>query len=185
MPTHKNNSFKAFEAERERSNPMVAALASRLVDIRKQNIVKSLSDYQGSSHSQQLVKTFNGVEFIDDARATNLTAVWFALENMNKSCVWINSINDAELITDNFMRNLEGKVKAIVLLSVYSTAVFERFAQLDIPVFAEMNMEDAVRQAFYACEKNYVVLYSPGVHGNEQATYRDRGDKFQEAVAQL
>lgn len=187
MPTHKTNNFKAFEADRERSNPMVASLASHLVEIRKKNIARSLSDYQGSAHSQELVKCLSGIDFVDDARSTNVTSVWFALENMTKPCVWINNINNPEDITEDLLKIISQKVKVIVMQGVYNTQVFERFAEAnpDIRIFAEMNMEDAVRQAFYACEKNYVVLYSPGVHGMANQSYRERGEKFQDAVAQL
>ena len=185
MPTHKSNSFKAFEAERERSNPMVATLASRLVDIRKRNIAECLSDIEGSAHKLELVKTFNGIDFIDDAHANNVNAVWLSLDNMTKPCIWINQINDPDLITDELKKIMSEKVKAVILQSVYNREVYVRFAETGIPIFTEMNMEDAVRQAFYACEKNYAVLYSPGVKGPNQMTIREMGAKFQAAVAQL
>jgi len=88
-------------------------------------------------------------------------------------------------ITDDLMETISDKVKAIVIQGVYNTDVYERFASLEIPVFVEMGMEDAVRQAFYACDNGYVVLFSPGEKNSAQDTYRERGDKFQEAVGQL
>ena len=75
-------------------------------------------------------------------------------------------------------------MKAIVLQGVYNSDVYNFLCSLDLPVFVEMNLEDAVRQAFYACDRNYAVLFSPGVNGTAQMTYRQRVDLFQEAVGQ-
>ncbi len=185
MPTNKTNNFSLFEKEREYASPMVAAITSNLVNIRKKNIAASLSDFEGSAHKLEHVKSLNNIDFIDDSRSVNSNSVWFALQNMTKPTVWITNISSVEKITDDLVDAILEKVKAIVMQGVYSTEVYERFASLGIPVFVEMSLEDAVRQAFYACDSGYVVLFSPGVNGTAQETYRERGDKFQEAVGQL
>ena len=56
---------------------------------------------------------------------------------------------------------------------------------MGVPVLITMSMDDAVNHAFYACQKGDVVLYTPGVHGNSQITYRERGERFKASVAQL
>ena len=185
MPTQKTNSFSLFEREREKDNPMVATLASRLVNIRKKNIAASLSDFEGSSHKLERVKTINTIDFIDDSRSTNVNSVWYALQSMTKPTVWITSIDNVEKISEDLVEQVRQHVRAIVLQNVYNTDVYNFLSSLDIPVYVEMNCEDAVRQAFYACDKNYAVLFSPGVNGTPQMTYRERGDKFHEAVGQL
>ncbi len=185
MPTNKTNNFSLFEREREYANPMVAAITSNLVNIRKKNIAASLSDFEGSAHKLEHVKSLNNIDFIDDSSSVNPTAVWFALQSMTKPTVWITNIASVERITDDLIESVQEKVKAIVMQGVYNTEVYERFASLGLPVFVEMNLEDAVRQAFYACDGGYAVLFSPGVNGTAQETYRERGDKFQDAVAQL
>lgn len=185
MPTHKTNNFSLFEKEREKANPMVATLASRLVNIRKKNIAASLSDFEGSSHKLERVKTLKDIDFIDDSRSTNPNSVWYALQSMTKPTVWITGIDEVEKLTSDLMEQISAHVKAVVLQGVYNTDLYDFLAQLDIPVFVEMNLEDAVRQAFYACDRNYAVLFSPGVNGTAQMTYRERGDKFQAAVGQL
>lgn len=185
MPTNKTNNFNIFEKEREYANPMVATITSHLVNIRKKNIAASLSDFEGSAHKLQNVKTLNNVDFIDDARSVNANSVWFALQSMSKPTVWITNMSDVDKVTDDLMEIIREKVKCIVIQGVYNTDVYEKFASLEIPVMVEMNIEDAVRQAFYACDNNYAVLYSPGATSASQDTYRERGDKFQEAVGQL
>lgn len=184
MPA-KTNNFGLFEQERERNNPMVATLSNRLVELRKKNLAVSLSGFEGSSHKLEHFKTLNGVDFIDDARSTNINAVWFALQSMKKPTVWITNIDSVDNLTDELQRTIGEKVQAIVIQGVYNTDVYEYFASLDKPVYVEMNLEDAVSQAYYACEKGYVVLYSPGVNSGTQQTYQEKGKKFQNAVGQL
>ncbi len=185
MATNKSNNFRLFEQERERANPMVATLSSRLVDIRKKNIAASLSDFEGSAHKLEFVKSLKDIDFIDDSRSTNITSVWYALQSMTKPTVWITNINNPDSVTEDLIEQIHNRVKAIVLQGVYSTRAMEFFQELEVPVFMEMNIEDAVRQGFYACDPGYVVLFSPGVNGTPQMTYRERGDKFKEAVGQL
>lgn len=185
MPTNKTNNFNLFEKEREYANPMVATITERLVNIRKKNIAASLSDFEGSAHKLEHVKTLNQIDFIDDARSVNANSVWFALQSMTKPTVWINNISSVERITDDIMEVAKEKVKAIVMQGVYNTEVYDYFSALGVPVFVEMNLEDAVSQAFYACDNGYAVLYSPGEKGMMQESYRERGEKFQEAVGQL
>ncbi len=185
MPTNKSNNFTLFEQEREKANPMVANLASRLVNIRKKNIAASLSDFEGSDHKLEYVKTLKNIDFIDDSRSTNVTSVWYALQSMTKPTVWISCIDKVENITEDLQHQIFEKVKCVVLQGVYNTEVEAYFKSLGVPVFSQMNIEDAVSQAFYVCDAGYVVLFSPGVTGTAQMTYRERGDKFKEAVGQL
>ncbi len=185
MPTNKSNSFTLFEQERETANPMVATLSSHLINLRKRNIAESLSDFEGSAHKLEYVKTINSVDFINDSSSNNINAVWYALQSMSKPTVWINSIDKVEAINDDIIAQIQSKVKAVVMQGSYNMDVYEKFSSLGIPVYVEMNIQDAVSQAFYACDRNYAVLFSPGVKGSVQITYRERGDKFKEAVAQL
>ncbi len=185
MPTNKTNSFRLFEQERDRSNPMVATLADRLIEIRKKNIAASLSDFEGSAHKLQKVKTLQRVDFVDDARSTNPNSVWFSLQSMTKPTVWITNIDKVENITDELLEEVGEKVKCVVMQGVYNTDVYDRFAELGLPVYVEMNMEDAVSQAFYACDGGYTVLFAPGAAATQGLSYREKGQQFQNAVAQL
>lgn len=185
MATNKSNSFHLFEQEKEHANPMVASLTEHLINIRKKNIAASLSDFEGSAHKLENVKQLRGVTFIDDSRSTNLNSVWFALNSMTKPTVWITNIDHVENITEDLVQAVREKVKSIVIQGVYNTEVYEYFSSLNNNIQVEMTLEDAVSSAFYSCKPGDVVLFSPGVTGNASQTYRERGDKFQEAVAQL
>lgn len=181
MASNKSNNFKIFELEQEFNNSMVATVNDRLIEIRKRNIAQQLSAFQGCGHKLEQVKMLNGIEFIDDASSTNPDATWFALQRMNKPTVWITNISDISNMSDDLLKAVYEKVKFIVLQGVYNSEVYEFISDLDIPTSVEMNMEDAVRQAFYASEKGYTVLYSPCANGAAD----ERGRDFKFAVAQL
>ena len=185
MPTKKTNSFRLFEQEKETTGPRVGTLSESLIRLRQKNIAESLSDFEGSAHKLEVVKNFSGVTFIDDARSTNANAVWYSLQTMNRPTVWITNIDNPEILTKDIMDEVSKKVKGVVLQGVYNLDVFQKLASADIPVVMQMSMDDAVNYAFYSCQKDDVVLYAPGIHGTGNLTYRERGNRFKAAVAQL
>ena len=185
MPTKKNNSFRLFEQARETSNPRVGTLSEQLIRLRQKNIAESLSDFEGSAHKLEHVKSFAGVEFIDDARSTNSNVVWYSLQSMTKPTVWITNIDSPDIITDDILEEMHKNVKEVVLQGVYNIDVYQKLAETGVPVMMTMSMEDAVNHAFYTCQKGDTVLYAPGIRGNGQITYRERGEKFKASVAQL
>ena len=185
MPTKKTNSFRLFEQAKETYNPRVGTLSEQLIKLRQKNIAESLSDFEGSAHKLEHVKSFAGVDFIDDARSTTANAVWYSLQSMTKPTVWITNIDDIKILNKDIMDEAKKKVKEVVLQGVYNIDVYEKLAEQGIKVMMTMSMDDAVNHAFYACKKGDAVLYSPGIHGNSQVTYRERGDRFKASVAQL
>ncbi len=185
MATNKTNNFRIFELEKSFDNPMAASVNERLIELRKRNIAQTLAAFQGCGHKLEQVKSINGIEFIDDASSTNADATWFSLQRMNKPTVWITNFNNLQQINDDLLNTIYEKVKYIVLQGVYSSEVYAFLEDLDIPFSIEMNMEDAVRQAFYACEKGYAILYSPCSASTNGETSDERGRSFKVAAAQL
>lgn len=185
MPTKKSNSFRLFEQARETYNPRVGTLSEQLIRLRQKNIAESLSDFEGSAHKLEHVKSFVGVEFIDDARSTTANAVWYSLQSMTKPTVWITNMDNSDLVTEDILGEVRRNVKEVVLQGVYNIDVYQKIAETGVPVMMTMSMDDAVNHAFYSCRKGDVVLYAPGIHGNAQVTYRERGERFKASVAQL
>ncbi|MCR4964259.1 MAG: hypothetical protein K6A41_01230 [Bacteroidales bacterium] len=181
MANNKSNNFKIFELEKNFNNTMVSSINDRLIEIRKKNIAQQLSGFQGCGHKLEKVTTINGIDFVDDASSDNSDATWFSLQRMNKPTVWITNLDSVNNMSDNLINAILEKVKFVILQGVYNSDVYNLFDELDIPSAKEGNMEDAVRQAFYAAEKGYSVLYSPCSTGPTE----DRGRSFKVAVAQL
>jgi UDP-N-acetylmuramoylalanine--D-glutamate ligase len=163
-----------------------ATLSQNLIRLRNENLQELLSDFENSEHKLELVKTIDGVDFINDSRATNANAVWFAMENMNRPVIWITNMNEIEMITENLKQSIQEKVKIIVIQGVYNTDLEAYLKKMNKDVYSVIGLEDAVRTAFYAGSSDEVVLFSPGVvSSGAYRTYRERGEKFKEAVAQL
>ncbi|PKP27414.1 MAG: hypothetical protein CVU02_03525 [Bacteroidetes bacterium HGW-Bacteroidetes-19] len=185
MATQRKSMYQVLDKFGSTGN-MAATLNSKLINIRHQNLAESLGDFENSAHKLEFVKTIDEIDFINDSRSTNSNAVWFALESMTKPTIWIMSINSIDEITSELLDLIREKVKTIVILGVYSSAIFDFFKGLHIEVFSSMNLEEATRTAFYSGKKGDVVLFSPGViSGGIFRTYRERGDKFKDAIAQL
>jgi UDP-N-acetylmuramoylalanine--D-glutamate ligase len=171
-----------FQNARDRA----ATLSHNLIRLRNENLQELLSDFENSEHKLELVKTIDGVDFINDSRATNANAVWFAMQNMTRPVVWITNMNDVDLITEDLKQLIAEKVKIIVIQGVYNTAVEDYFVKMNKDVYSLIGLEDAVRTAFYAGSSDEAVLFSPGVvSSGAYSTYRERGERFKEAVAQL
>jgi UDP-N-acetylmuramoylalanine--D-glutamate ligase len=171
-----------FQFARDRA----ATLSQNLISLRNESLQELLSDFENTEHKLEYVKNIEGVDFVNDSRATNANAVWFAMENMHQPIIWITNMNSIELITDDLKQLIQEKVKIVVIQGVYNTAFEDFFRKMNKDVYSVMDLEDAVRTAFYAGSCDETVLFSPGVvSGGMYRTYRERGERFKEAVAQL
>jgi UDP-N-acetylmuramoylalanine--D-glutamate ligase len=171
-----------FQTARDRA----ATLSQNLIRLRNESLQESLSDFENSEHRLEFVKNIEGVNFINDSRATNPNAVWFAMENMTQPVIWITNMYSVDVITEDLKQIILEKVKIIVIQGVYNPVIEDFFKKMNKDVYMVVNMEDAVRTAFYAGSSEETVLFSPGVvSAGMYRTYRERGEKFKEAVAQL
>jgi UDP-N-acetylmuramoylalanine--D-glutamate ligase len=171
-----------FQFARDRA----ATLSQNLIHLRSESLQELLSDFENTEHKLEFVKNIEGVDFVNDSRATNSNAVWFAIESMHQPIIWITNINDQDLITEDLKQVIQEKVKIIVMQGAYNTALEDFFKKMNKDVYMVINLEDAVRTAFYAGSSEETVLFSPGVVSSGMyRTYRERGKKFKEAVAQL
>src|SRR5690606_38815842 len=94
----------ALQGRHNLYNSMAAPLAAKIVNVRKEIIRESLQDFQNIEHRLECVASINGVEFINDSKATNVNSAWYALESMQKPVVWIcggqDKGNDYNELTD-------------------------------------------------------------------------------------
>ncbi|MDR3047628.1 MAG: hypothetical protein LBU51_08485 [Bacteroidales bacterium] len=182
----KSTKFNNYQfGKQDESISMAFGLEKHLIDIRKKNLQKVMSSFEGSHHKLEYVKTIKNVDFIDDAAAENINAVWYALSSMYKPTLWIMNLADIDVLTDSFLDILDQKVSKIVIQGVYNSEVLDFFTGLNKEVFFAMNIDDAVRTALYACDGGEVILYSPGVSAQGTQSICERGENFKYAIAQL
>ncbi len=167
-------------------NAICAVKVAKLLGINNKNILKGLQTFEGEPHRLEFVRTIKGVEYINDTKATNVDAVFYALDAMEKPIVWIIGGIDKGNDYEPLMDLVEEKVKAIVCLGADNTKLLEAFSS-KVKVFEEtQNAVDAVNVATKYAERGDVVLLSPACSSFDLfKNYKERGDRFKEAVKAL
>jgi UDP-N-acetylmuramoylalanine--D-glutamate ligase len=167
-------------------NSMAAAIASRLVDIRKDSIKESLSDFQGVAHRLEFVASVRGIGFINDSKATNINSTWYALENASKPVIWITGGQDKGNDYASLTPLVIEKVKAIICLGIDNDKIIDVFSPICSMIFETQSMTEAVQMAYKLGEKGDTTLLSPACASFDLfENYEDRGNQFKKAVSNL
>ncbi|HBB91237.1 MAG: UDP-N-acetylmuramoylalanine--D-glutamate ligase [Bacteroidetes bacterium GWF2_49_14] len=167
-------------------NSMASGIASRVLDIRKDTIRESLTDFQGVEHRLEPVIKVHGIEFINDSKATNVNSTWYALESMKGKVVWIVGGIDKGNDYSMLYSLVREKVKAIVCLGKDNTKIHESFYNVVDTIVDADSMEEAVRTSYYLAEINEIVLLSPACASFDLfENYEDRGRQFKNSVRNL
>ena len=128
----------------------------------------------------------NNVQYINDSKATNVNATYYALESMESETVWIVGGVDKGNEYAELLPLVNEKVKAIVCLGVNNTPILNAFGNCVDQIFETRSMEEAVKQAYKIAEKGDAVLLSPACASFDLfENYEDRGRQFKESVRSL
>lgn len=176
----------ALQGKHNLKNAMAATSVAQLMQIRKKTIRESLSNFQGVAHRLEKVLKIQNVQYINDSKATNVNASFFALDCMTNPTIWIVGGVDKGNDYSELIALVNEKVKAIVCLGIDNKKIIETFGNIvDIMVEVD-NMQDAVKTAQRLSEKGDTVLLSPACASFDLfQNYEDRGDQFKEAVRNL
>ena len=167
-------------------NSMAAGIAGHVLEIRKEIIRESLSDFQGVEHRLEHVMKIHGIEFINDSKATNINSAWYALESMTTPVVWIVGGQDKGNDYSELFELAQQKVKAIVCLGVDNKKIMDAFND-KVPMIAETHsMVDAVKTCYQLAKNGDTVLLSPACASFDLfENYEDRGRQFKNYVREL
>jgi UDP-N-acetylmuramoylalanine--D-glutamate ligase len=153
--------YIALEGKHNMKNAMAATSVAKLMQIRKETIRESLSNFQGVEHRLEKVLKIQNVQYINDSKATNVNATFFALDSMNVPTVWIVGGVDKGNDYSELMSLVHEKVKAIVCLGVDNKKIIDAFGNV-VDVMIEVDsMSDAVKCRQRIAEKGDNVLLSP------------------------
>lgn len=167
-------------------NSMAAAIAGKVLNIRKDVIRESLADFQGVEHRLEPVITVCGINFINDSKATNVNSTWYALECMENDVVWIVGGVDKGNDYSELFDLVRKKVKAIVCLGKDNKKIIQAFSDKVTTIVETASMVEAVRSSYYLAKKGETVLLSPCCASFDLfRNYEDRGRQFKEAVRNL
>ncbi|WP_299160962.1 UDP-N-acetylmuramoyl-L-alanine--D-glutamate ligase [uncultured Tenacibaculum sp.] len=181
-----NVSELTLQGKHNAKNAMAASMAARLLKVRKNTIAESLSDFEGVEHRLENVQKINGVQYINDSKATNVNAVFYALECMDSPTVWIVGGVDKGNDYADLMPLVREKVKAIVCLGLDNQKIIETFQDVVEVLVETAGAEEAVKVSHKIAKKGDTVLLSPACASFDLFdSYEDRGNKFKEAVKNL
>lgn len=176
----------ALEGKHNIKNAMAAATVAHLLKIRKETIRESLECFQGAEHRLEHVLKINKVQYINDSKATNVNATYFALESMSAPTVWIVGGVDKGNDYSALFPFVNEKVKAIICLGKDNEALFQNFEQMVDIIVETQYMSEAVKIAYNIATAGENVLLSPACASFDLfKNYEDRGHQFKSAVRAL
>ena len=176
----------ALKGRHNTYNSMAAAIAAKVLNIRKDVIRESLADFQGVEHRLEPVIKVSGISFINDSKATNVNSTWYALECMETDVVWIVGGVDKGNDYSELFPIVRQKVKAVVCLGKDNKKIIEAFSDKVATIVETTSMEEAVRSSYYLAKKGETVLLSPACASFDLfSNYEDRGRQFKAAVRNL
>ena len=167
-------------------NSLAAGIAARISGIDDDSLRQSLSDFEGVEHRLQKVARVGGVQYINDSKATNVDACWYALESMTTPTILIiggkDKGNDYNAIKDLVQKKCAG----LVYLGADNTKLHNFFDGMGIPVADTNNMKDCVEACHRMAKPGYTVLLSPCCASFDLfKNMEDRGEQFCEQVRNL
>ena len=178
--------YIALEGKHNIKNAMAATTVAKLLNIRKATIRESLANFQGVEHRLEKVLKIQNVQYINDSKATNVNATFYALDSMNSPTIWIVGGVDKGNDYTELMSLVHEKVKAIICLGVENKKIIEAFGNVVDVMIEVTSMNDAVRMAQRMAEKGDAVLLSPACASFDLFDdYEDRGRQFKQAVQNL
>ncbi|WP_294245891.1 UDP-N-acetylmuramoyl-L-alanine--D-glutamate ligase [uncultured Chryseobacterium sp.] len=165
------------------ANSLAASIAGKILEINNESIRHSLMTFQAVEHRLEGVAEIDGVKYINDSKATNVNAAYYALESMKTPTIWIvggvDKGNDYTEIEDLVKR----KVKAIVCLGVDNQKIIDFFKDKKDVIYDTSSMEQAVKISKSLAKKGETVLLSPCCASFDLfKSYEDRGRQFKEQV---
>jgi UDP-N-acetylmuramoylalanine--D-glutamate ligase len=165
---------------------MAASVAQRIYELRKKSLLGSFSGFRNEEHRMEPVAYVKGIEFINDSKATNVNATWYALEQMTKPVVWIVGGQDSKNDYKALKPLVQKHVKEIVCLGTDNTKIYREFSSIVPSIVQTFSAKEAVEMAYNLAESGDTVLFSPAAPSFDLfESYEDRGNQFKNAVNEL
>ncbi len=176
----------ALKGKHNAKNALAASIASRILDIRKEVVRESLMDFTNVEHRMEFVASVHGIEFINDSKATNVNATWFALESIEKPIIWVAGGVDKGNDYSQLKELVKDKVKAIICLGENNQKIIEEFKDDVDTILEAKSAIEAVAYGYQLGKKGDTVLLSPACASFDLfENYEHRGKEFKKAVRSL
>ena len=167
-------------------NSMAAATVAKILNISDNNIRESLGNFKSIEHRLEHVLTIQKVKYVNDSKATNVNAVYYALDSMKSSTVWIVGGVDKGNNYEELLPLVREKVKAIICIGIDNSKIIQSFSPFVEKIIECSKMSDAVKNAYRIADSKYTVLLSPACSSFDlYKNFEDRGTQFKNAVRKL
>ena len=167
-------------------NAMASSTLIDLMRVRNNTVREILADFENEEHKLEKVLRINGVQYINDSKAVNVNATYYALDSVNTSMVWIVGGVDTGNDYEPLLPLVNEKVKAIICLGDDNQKLIKTFANVVDYMIETVSLDEAVKIAYKLTEDGDAVLLSPACASYDLfENYKDRGEQFRHAVRQL
>ncbi len=167
-------------------NSMAAGISANVAGIRKETIREALGTFTGVEHRLEKVATINGVEYINDSKATNVNSCWYALQSMKKRTVLILGGKDKGNDYNEIAELVKSKCSGLIFLGADNSKLLEFFKDYGLPIADTHSIEDCVKEAQKMAKSGDAVLLSPCCASFDLfKSYEDRGRQFKDLVRKL
>ncbi|MDY7394526.1 UDP-N-acetylmuramoyl-L-alanine--D-glutamate ligase [Aureibaculum sp. 2210JD6-5] len=176
----------ALQGKHNTKNAMASTMIAKLLGVRNNTLRESLEDFDSVEHRLEPVLKINGVHYINDSKATNVNAAYYALDSVRTPIVWIVGGTDKGNDYTSLLPLVREKVKAIICLGLDNSKIIETFGNVVDFMIETAGAEEAVKVAYKVSEKGDTVLLAPACASFDLfENYEDRGRQFKDAVRQL
>ena len=167
-------------------NSLAAGIAAKAMDIRDEKIRASLTDFCGVEHRLEPVARVRGVDYINDSKATNVNACWYALQSIHTPIVLILGGTDKGNDYSEIASLVRKKVHSLIFLGIDNRKLHDFFNGMGLQTVDARSMEEAVAQAYQLAKKGDTALLSPCCASFDLFdNYEDRGNQFKKCVRNL
>jgi UDP-N-acetylmuramoylalanine--D-glutamate ligase len=167
-------------------NTMAASTVAMIKNIRREAIKQSIEGFTGVAHRMEVFEEFSGVRFINDSKATNVNATYFALESVKRPVIWIAGGVDKGNDYSALMPLVREKVKVILCIGVDNQKIVDTFGKVVSEIHELSTFEDTVALAMRFAERGDTVMLSPACASFDRfKNYEDRGEQFKKVVRSL
>ncbi len=175
----------AIKGKHNTYNSMAAGISAFAMNIKKDIIAEALKDFKGVEHRLENAGQVRGIKFINDSKATNVNAVWYALDSIDSPLVWIAGGIDKGNNYDE-LKDVIGNIKALICLGEGSEALHQAFDGIIPTIVNASSMQEAVEKSVDLAECDDTVLLSPACASYDLfKNYEERGKAFKDAIKKL
>ncbi|OUJ72428.1 UDP-N-acetylmuramoyl-L-alanine--D-glutamate ligase [Hymenobacter crusticola] len=183
---HLSTAASPLIGQHNRQNTLAAVLAARAAGVEPVMIEVALGTFRNADHRLQPVGEINGARFINDSKATNVEAAWYALDGIRQPIIWIAGGTDKGNDYTTLIPLAKSRVKALICLGVDNGKLKASFGEVVPHLEETQSVETAVRRAVELAQPGDVVLLSPACASFDLfKNYEDRGRQFAAAVEKI